>query len=740
MSLILHLSDIHLAPVKDDSIYDDYKNEFIPLAERNQRSALLRNTLSAFGAALRNKKRELDAIVITGDISVANSEDGFRLLSELIAQLKGSAPPNEQIVVIPGNHDVTWFTSPGSHARYKNFVNCVRPENYITPCLDGIDFPNEGDFAVPSEGHYLLGPNNKWLVIPINSANYSGCLEPIDPISEAEWTDLPNKLSSEDKGEIKEALERLRLHDAARISPQQFRVLETLLNDIRTKVNDEGGDFDNITKIALLHHHLLPVSASEEVKSFESIINLGHLRYFLSQNNFDLVLHGHKHTRHVYWDHIYNDRLADSGARKILVVSGATIGGRASNKDDDVFRVLDLDGLGKAPTISIASVPLVQPGLPLNFDSLEFKRFLLWDQDEKADAQPIFISGETAEEVYDRVLSLFRESEEFLSLYNVVCQVTNPGSANSLPENYPEINKVEDRQKWFDESVAWWQKQTSNLKKPIHFTHGERIYAYKAHIDQFERIVEILDNKDNSQRAVVALLEPETDDIRKRRKKFPSFCLLQFVIRTRADQTSYLDCIGYFRKQEFRYWLPVNLAELAVLQKKVFDRLKNKHQGLRLGTITSIAAIGVVGSTAPRVAIPTIDRTFDNDSEVLWSLAYALFWSEMPEREEARQKWDQLLDDIVPDSEFNEDGIPIALDGIDFLCKQIGRFSRYDTAHIGKPIVENLRQLYELNDKFSEDISSGVTPDKYYDWKREVERLVGAIRESLRSIFEIRPQ
>ena len=77
MPLILHLSDIHLGHAREDSVFDDYKSGIVPLIEKTTRHKLLSNTLRELGQSLQRDGKTLDAIVVTGDLTVANDEAGF---------------------------------------------------------------------------------------------------------------------------------------------------------------------------------------------------------------------------------------------------------------------------------------------------------------------------------------------------------------------------------------------------------------------------------------------------------------------------------------------------------------------------------------------------------------------------------------------------------------------------------------------------------------------------------------
>jgi 3',5'-cyclic AMP phosphodiesterase CpdA len=300
MSLILHLSDLHLGPVESDVALGDYKSEIVPLGERLKRQDLLKDTLQKLNEHVKQKEKRLDAIVITGDIAVKGSEEGFEKLEEMLACLADIRPKPHQVVVVPGNHDVAWAPPDYPAVRYRNFLSYIRGNGYITPLLEGIDLNGTRPQADKLQNHFLVGDNGEWAILPINSAHYCGKLEPIGNISEEIWATIPSTLvrtgSRLDEEELKRTFKKLRLHDIARISPEQFRAIEWLRAEINASARNGRA---KPLVIAAMHHHLLPVTDAEELKSYESITNLGHLRHVLRHNDISVVLHGHKHIEYV---------------------------------------------------------------------------------------------------------------------------------------------------------------------------------------------------------------------------------------------------------------------------------------------------------------------------------------------------------------------------------------------------------------------------------------------------------
>jgi thymidylate synthase len=476
---------------------------------------------------------------------------------------------------------------------------------------------------------------------------------------------------------------KVRQHDVARVSLEQLEGLRQLMDYIELKIESAGKDPTTFERIAVLHHHLLPVSTSEEFKSFESLTDLGLFRHFLRENGFSVLLHGHKHTGYIYRDHIYDltDPLAGA-PHCVLIISGATIGG-SSYQPDEICRLLDINAQEYASTISVTALAGVPTGGSLKLSPKNTRRFLLRNCSEEhipSTGEPEIITGNTLSETYAQMMSLLEDQEPNVRLYNIICQVKDPATAKQLPGGYPDIRNSErpDLSKWLMETVEWWQKPESRLGEQ-YFTHGHRIRRYDGSMDQIDRVIEILGNKVTSSRAVVTLLDPSQDDIRETSIKFPAFCLVQFVIRNGPKGDEYLDCMGYFRKQELRYWWPVNMAELARLQEEVQRGLILKYgaRGLKLGMVSTITAIGVVGTSIPRVLVPSIDRFYDEDPNTLWSLVYGLVWEHMPNRSAYLGRWIALLQDLMPPETPDQDGVPVAMDGIEFVIETLSRFTEY---------------------------------------------------------------
>lgn len=87
MSLLLHLSDLHLANAPTEDVLGDYKIEAVKEADRVSRVKLLRYTLKALAAWLAENNTELDGVIVTGDVTTRGAPAGFDHLPVLLGAL-----------------------------------------------------------------------------------------------------------------------------------------------------------------------------------------------------------------------------------------------------------------------------------------------------------------------------------------------------------------------------------------------------------------------------------------------------------------------------------------------------------------------------------------------------------------------------------------------------------------------------------------------------------------------------
>jgi 3',5'-cyclic AMP phosphodiesterase CpdA len=724
----LHISDSHFAKSGSPLGDQDFKNPLHSTSPRTREGSFER-TISELSRS--EGQQNIAAILLTGDYDYRGPSGGMVVLRDMLARHFSGAerPP---IVAIPGNHDVSRGSDPGSPERYKTFVESWRSSDLtvITPFLDGID--DIGDIASSWERHCLISQaqDKKYIIVPINSCNWSQSkLKPRDASSSDFWAKTKVAVSASDAtlgAALDDELLKFSSVDAALISDNQFSALKEIIANAEQKV---GG---HAIKIALIHHHLLPVNSREEHKIYGDIINLGKLRQFLRQHGFHVLLHGHKHSNAVYVDHIYEENSTSLEAHELLVVSGGTI----DSSGAAACRLVDLEGLPHAPRCKISTVELIPAGGKLTTATIrEFATRNLWRT--TAVKPPYLISGTGIDQVYERACQVFEDCKTLNR--PLICHIEfDPDEALDTPvpppERYPVQGNTDggndDLVEWFKETVKWWQLPISKIEARIPYIHGTRLFRFGGAIDQVERIAKLLHKSRATSKAIAVLLDPIRDfkdDPSKDPERFASFCLVQFKVHNDV-----LECIAYYRAQEFRKWWPINVAELRKLQIEIGLKLQ---PNIRIGGITTIAGDArIEDNVSPtQVAVPIIDQWLDSYPQKIAAMAHAVLWPKHagPSKPNYQEDWKKCFDDIlIPTNSFTSEGIPVAVEGLDHLRMFLVEFAD-SSNHLHEELIAQVADLLKANEVFcngKKDLHS------FDNWSQQVKRHVAAITRHSKAI------
>jgi 3',5'-cyclic AMP phosphodiesterase CpdA len=696
---------------------------------------MLRFTLQRLGERLASEHRTLDAIIVTGDISDKNNEGGYQAFLELVDALGPAKPASSRIVVLPGNHDVASGLKGGDHRRYERFVRVIRGAGFVTPLLSGVDPLPPRTSEVPK--HIVAFDDLQ--IIPIDSSAYSQVSMNVE-ISDSSWANLERTLAG-NSTEL-DALRKLRLADAARVSDTQLEAVRLFLASVAA-----GGRLP--LRIAALHHHLLPVSTQEEVKAFESLTNLGLVRQFLRDQGITIVFHGHKHTQFSYLDYISSYDVPVGTPLSVRVLSGAAASGSDLVRTD-VFRLVEIDP--NSCVLQIQRVGVAVPGGALTVGTPERLTF-----SRPGFAQVVatggctVIDGRTVDTVYPQLVATV--SAQNGSVEHVLCRIEHSPEIDDIAPLYPALQPtpgrpesgegptvtVTEQLEQFREVVNWWQFPSAPLgplDEPA-FTHGSRIKKYNGHLDQIQEVIKCLEGDQNTTRGIVVLLSPDADKI-STRQPFPSFCLVQFrVEHPSTGNSTALNCTAYFRKQEVRYWWLVNLAELADLQRQICDALRQRHvqelRNIRPGSVTIIAARAHAGQSPPKVQVPRIDRYYSLSRERLFAMVNALVWEHMPNRNEYANDWRRLFLELNPPDTPDPDGVAIAQEGLSYVREEVGRHLESNESKNDDNLKELHRALEGLlleNREFALlQQKKEATSEKYEAWRSKVKPLIERVIE-----------
>jgi len=701
LAWILHLSDPHLGDVAAWQKLDDTKIA-TPQEDLATTQTVFRRTLAAlreYIAAVGSP----DAVVVSGDLTWRHHESGFVAFAELLDEYADVFPEPANIVVVPGNHDVDWDVQPGQRERYERFCAATRARGCATPLLDGADFnvvgPAKLNGGAVDDAHIV--EQDDFLIIPINSSNWCGTMTTVrDGWTDAEWEQALTPLEDDARGKAFAELKKLRQQDMARVSQTQIDCLRQLFAEKGIPV-DRGQD--PRPRIAVLHHQLLPVSTRVEVKPFESLINLGLVRETLRDFGVDVVLHGHKHESAIYWDLARGANDPIMFERRTLVIASPG----HFKPHHPVMRALTLRANRGARNLDV----LEFNGVDASTTKLEEGRRLslpLWlGQMESESAEQTFVRGRTTHEAYARICAQFG-LKAGATLTNVVCEIADAGDAATVPPDYPDVS-APDKQAWFDGLVKWWQLRYSRLVREnvLEFNHGERIRTRWG--DQIERAARLLCHRDGSSRGLVILISPEETGLEPEQEPpeegtYPAFALAEFTLVTR-DGRRELDCFAYFRKQEMRYWWPINAAELKQLQEDVRGQLDKDHRA-EPGRIVTFSAIALYGDEVPRVAVTELDRAVDDDGAI-WEMAAAVAFPESAVAANGRRRWERVLEELEAKDRRRP---PRPKLGHKVLLEELERVAAVAPESAAGAVAARLRQLNEVYRGLPERLGEAQKP------------------------------
>jgi 3',5'-cyclic AMP phosphodiesterase CpdA len=712
------MSDPHLGDVSPGQMLDDEKEVLEAQPDLETTQTVFKRTLRALGRFVRDNGKP-EVAVVSGDLAYKAHPSGFTAFTELLSERADILPDDRsRIVVVPGNHDVVWDEDPATLPRYERFLRATRAQGCATPLLDGIDFDAQtGALTAEADRYPHVASTDNVLVVALNTSNYCGVLAaPRGAMSEDKWHEALEPLGPA-RDELMKELRRLRQHDMPRISRAQIEALGAYFEQ---QALPRHLDDDTRLRVAVLHHQLLPVSTREERKPFEALVNLGLVRETLQDYGIELVLHGHKHESGMYWD-LATERDLTAPARRILVISSPG----HFDVDTPTMRAIMLVG---SPTARNARIFTFKGAGPHRQQALREESPIvpLWLGDSGRPRDQTLITAPSTHRAYARLRALF-ELRGGEAVRNLVCEVADPADAGTPPPDLPKVS-VEDPQAWLSGLVDWWQRERSELvaRDLLPFNHGQRIYRRWG--DQVERAIQMLNDRDDSSRALLALIEPsETGRHREDRRpldrgSFPAFALAEFSIAERNGQR-YLDCTGYFRKQEMQYWWPVNVAELARLQEKIRAGLTTETL---TGRLTTFSAIALWKGTVPRVAVPVVDLLVEEPSRLL-AMAAAVAFPGSAAAAPAVEDWRHVLVDLAG---AGRDAPPKVSAGVEILHQNVSQLVAAASDPDGT--AEVAAGLEELRDQYAAHADRDELPDAA---ARIVTRAVAKLAEAVTKLL-----
>jgi 3',5'-cyclic AMP phosphodiesterase CpdA len=619
---------------------------------------------------------------VSGDISYQGGPEGFEAFKDVIGELGPSAPPPERVLLVPGNHDVRWYTAASTSERYAGFVK-LREFGYRTSLLEGIDIDSNGELNREAAAPVVVAPDHSFVVVGLNSANHCG----VERVAGSEVRASVDRLSVTASGDtdLKLLIDDWRARgrfDIARVDADQRRYASEALETAPPVA----------VRIATMHHQLLPVSTDEEVKPFESLTNLEEVREFIAANGIDVVLHGHKHVDHVYEDR-YRPQLQtlNRHVRRLLVSSVGTVG-MGQTGQNMLAKLIEVDvDRPAARRLKIGSIPGHRSGVRMNLQNLHWFSSLVGGDDTRETG---LVVGPSVEAVYEQLLDMADNSYSLPA--PLTCQVHEGTSALEMPRSYPDIlGDLELNREWFRRMTRLWQKKTP--VRGMGFNHGARIQHYRGERNQLDETINALEERPDTSRGLLVLIDPIHDRASEQSDQYPAFCLAQILIRDGRV------CINaYFRKQELIYWWPINLAELADLQRVTIRGLAERGHTYGAGSITTFTALPVLARRTPRVAVPRVDQLADEEPGILIRMALAVTASSMPRRESCLEYWEAVISDWLPDAVPAVDGDPVPIFGLSVLAGTVADVAAaYEVSDRLERLIDTLKMMHSLNTQYA---------------------------------------
>lgn len=300
---ILHLSDLHYGC--DHRSYSDetrIKEDLRGLDE------LIKKDLDEMGIVV-------DGIVISGDLSCKGIPDEFNwALSEIQKLSEALRINSENISIIPGNHDVNWISEdqkilPANDAKssYRTFYQL---------------FFNKRPMDNDKLYHLAFLKEKNLLILGLDSCMIeSESTAGIGYIGDKQFTEAIQKIRSE-------------------------------------------YDNKNPFKIAVLHHHLLPVerisSIPSENENFSLVMDASGVLRNLYKENFAIILHGHQHQPYysdLYLPDIRRNNVNREARLSRMAIIGAGSMGINKNKLGNIrryhYNIITINANSKNASIKI---------------------------------------------------------------------------------------------------------------------------------------------------------------------------------------------------------------------------------------------------------------------------------------------------------------------------------------------------------------------------------------------------
>jgi 3',5'-cyclic AMP phosphodiesterase CpdA len=278
---------------------------------------------------------ELAGVFVSGDLTWRAEDGEFELAEEMLRQVASRANIkniSQRLGVAPGNHDIRFSDAPDDPSAQVTVAPDVAREPFAAFYRRLFNrHPNE---FLSSGRKFLVGRSLPVEVVFLNSS----VLDQIPQPAGAEAV--------------------VRFQGQGYLGEHQLRAAAEAM---KWDATERPG---RVIRIAVLHHHLLPVAHSEPAKlggNYSVVLDAGRLMSWLVTHRVDVVLHGHQHEPFVARAALPNVRDAEApGWHQFYVVGMGSTGVAEDHLPPDtsnVFAILSIvDGSLELSTYSIDPV------------------------------------------------------------------------------------------------------------------------------------------------------------------------------------------------------------------------------------------------------------------------------------------------------------------------------------------------------------------------------------------------
>lgn len=285
---ILVISDLHIGDkARSKDLCPTDSNNYIDLTYKQD-----------FIDFVKKENIKVDYLLVSGDISSSATYDEFTLARTIINDIStGIGVEANKVIIIPGNHDVDWSVLNLSKPNAPDY------EFRKTQRYDTIRNVFSGDLKI-----------NSLITAPYFSTwNYSDL-----------FVIGYNSACNDGKDE--------KIHHGL--------ITSETIHDIEKEIHSL--DLSGKYKIFTTHHHLYNYSdAIPHIPDFSIMTNADNLLKMLSNNNFDIVIHGHKHIPQIktlYDNCIHPLPILCAGSFSVLL--GQELNGLVFN----MFHIINIEG------------------------------------------------------------------------------------------------------------------------------------------------------------------------------------------------------------------------------------------------------------------------------------------------------------------------------------------------------------------------------------------------------------